>query len=909
MDSQDSLKSLSSSSLKNQFSSDYIRLKLNSDEIDTIRMKANESNIFDDNGDEEFSSENEVESQIKKKGTIKEKSTPESRRASIQISIDKFKPRRRSSTILNLQKIQEGTSSYGLLLAPPLFPQSQSLGDHEQNDNNIHNNNVDDNNNNNNTIENNNNNNNNTDENNNNNNNNTDENNNNNNKDEDHSKEMEENTPTKDKEMTEDTYSISEITNENMDDDPTIFKNPVENLPKYTSKKSDLNFKNILGNSRKLKYGNLRLAQDQKLCKCCIGLLRKIPKKIPDPSSDTAPKCHCIGHDHGEFSLEKVIHRANEKIDKKFNQFNPNITKEQFSEWFNDFLESDAYGNSDYTIYKDGTICKSNESSTESIYKRFFNNIFKIENSSSTSSPLSSTHTLDSINNLEGNLNDLKEKEVHFDDEKKTEKVAIKSEVDEVLDEYEEFLNEEENEIKKNIKRNYDNMKRKSTVTGDLGKGLLRLNRNPNLEKYSRIGSKTKNNNKDRGQDTDHSSIGKLKRSKSYKSTNTIKSSSKSKSKINLKSESNSISTSNSISKSTLEIESSTPKKVREVIDQKKFIDPKILDKIHKNKYLNKRLLNNENIFNILTNPIIKITKKKYYNNKCYYKNGILKKRNIGKILYHEYVITSSPFQNYFNEDSHSPLNNSGSFSRRSSRKNLYIDSPKSDHLLHHPYTSKREFSSYKNSMYTKKLTYIKHNYPNCKIKLKPNDVVRIGKPMKALIKWRDHSFSHIPTISKRVHALDASSYLYELNDSHLTKEEKEANECCSQKYDSKGYQRNLYKLQKEILNDYIKESTAIISQKFPNIGEWENSSNVYYNESFGKKSTLFFEEEDSDLSIDEDKRDLNMKNIYPKNMSLEAYLRLYEEMLENKLKKPKSSSYHHHVNLEKKNIYIYINI
>jgi len=611
--------------------------------------------------------------------------------------------------------------------------------------------------------------------------------------------------------------------------------------------------------------------------------------------------------------------------------------------------------------------------------------------------------------------------------------------VDEVLDEYEEFLNEEENEIKKNIKRNYDNMKRKSTVTGDLGKGLLRLNRNPNLEKYSRIGSKTKNNNKDRGQDTDHSSIGKLKRSKSYKSTNTIKSSSKSKSKINLKSESNSISTSNSISKSTLEIESrlgtgskagtslrsgissrtgissrsgissrtgtesrigletraglgtgtateteintdknieslsevidsnesvekgllleaspittstvnSTPKKVREVIDQKKFIDPKILDKIHKNKYLNKRLLNNENIFNILTNPIIKITKKKYYNNKCYYKNGILKKRNIGKILYHEYVITSSPFQNYFNEDSHSPLNNSGSFSRRSSRKNLYIDSPKSDHLLHHPYTSKREFSSYKNSMYTKKLTYIKHNYPNCKIKLKPNDVVRIGKPMKALIKWRDHSFSHIPTISKRVHALDASSYLYELNDSHLTKEEKEANECCSQKYDSKGYQRNLYKLQKEILNDYIKESTAIISQKFPNIGEWENSSNVYYNESFGsgikegikkdgeekgkkkggdkerkgeekeeeekeekEKSTLFFEEEDSDLSIDEDKRDLNMKNIYPKNMSLEAYLRLYEEMLENKLKKPKSSSYHHHVNLEKKKyIYIYINI
>ncbi|KAG4095926.1 hypothetical protein H8356DRAFT_944064 [Neocallimastix lanati (nom. inval.)] len=673
-----------------------------------------------------------------------------------------------------------------------------------------------------------------------------------------------------------------------MDDDPTIFKNPVENLPKYTSKKSDLNFKNILGNSRKLKYGNLRLAQDQKLCKCCIGLLRKIPKKIPDPSSDTAPKCHCIGHDHGEFSLEKVIHRANEKIDKKFNQFNPNsdipttilnnkentITKEQFSEWFNDFLESDAYGNSDYTIYKDGTICKSNESSTESIYKRFFNNIFKIENSSSTSSPLSSTHTLDSINNLEGNL------------------IAIKSEVDEVLDEYEEFLNEEENEIKKNIKRNYDNMKRKSTVTGDLGKGLLRLNRNPNLEKYSRIGSKTKNNNKDR-LGTGTATETEINTDKNIESLSEVIDSNESVEK-GLLLEASPITT------STV---NSTPKKVREVIDQKKFIDPKILDKIHKNKYLNKRLLNNENIFNILTNPIIKITKKKYYNNKCYYKNGILKKRNIGKILYHEYVITSSPFQNYFNEDSHSPLNNSGSFSRRSSRKNLYIDSPKSDHLLHHPYTSKREFSSYKNSMYTKKLTYIKHNYPNCKIKLKPNDVVRIGKPMKALIKWRDHSFSHIPTISKRVHALDASSYLYELNDSHLTKEEKEANECCSQKYDSKGYQRNLYKLQKEILNDYIKESTAIISQKFPNIGEWENSSNVYYNESFGSG----IKEEDSDLSIDEDKRDLNMKNIYPKNMSLEAYLRLYEEMLENKLKKPKSSSYHHHVNLEKKkNIYIY---
>lgn len=427
-------------------------------------------------------------------------------------------------------------------------------------------------------------------------------------------------------------------------------------------------------------------------------------------------------------------------------------------------------------------------------------------------------------------------------------------------------------------------MRHKSTLTGDMGKGLLRLNRNPEFAEYTSISAKvdTPSENKENlllQPPQQNENVPEILNEEDEKIENE---------NIKEKSEMSELGSEYSFMKSDLSSTSLlkekpvvTKKEVREVLDQKKFIDNKILDKIQKNGFLNKRLLNNDNIFNILTNPIIKISKKKYYNNKRYYRNGVLKKRNIGKILYNDYVIKNSPFKNYFNEEGHNIFG-----------RDLYSQN-KSDIFLRRPYTSKHEYSSY-NNIYAKKLTYIKHNNPNCKIRMKSSDVVRIGKPMKALIKWRDHSFSRIPTISKRVHAFDAKMFLYELNDNILSKEEKQIYECCPKKYDSVCYRKNLYKLQKEILNDYIKESTAIISQKYPNIGGWGNEPD---NDSRRiKEDTVNFEENADESSEDEESRDLNMKNIYPKNMTLEEYLRLYEEMLENKLKKPNKNKLNNYV-------------
>jgi len=332
-----------------------------------------------------------------------------------------------------------------------------------------------------------------------------------------------------------------------------------------------------------------------------------------------------------------------------------------------------------------------------------------------------------------------------------------------------------------------------------MGKGLLRLNRLPEFSNFIVNPSNKRDSTIDG--DSFHPSTFHSGYSRSIRSSSSRKSTVPSR-----------LSTSSSKSKPPIVSEKAvTPvvKNKKEYIDQKKLVDDKILEKIQQNRFLNKRLLNNENIFSILTNPIIKITKKKYQNSNKYYRNGILKKRNIGKILYNSYVISSGPFKNYFSKKANNI------FSR-----NLYSTS--SDQILHRSYSSKHEYLSY-NNINAKKLTYIKHNNKNCNIRMKSNDVVRIEKPSKALLKWNDHAFSRIPTISRKIHHFDASKYLYELNDSILTNEEELVYECCPKKYDSVCYRKNLYKLQKEILTDYIKESTAVISQKYPNIGGWGN--------------------------------------------------------------------------------------
>jgi len=175
---------------------------------------------------------------------------------------------------------------------------------------------------------------------------------------------------------------------------------------------------------------------------------------------------------------------------------------------------------------------------------------------------------------------------------------------------------------------------------------------------------------------------------------------------------------------------------------------------------------------------------------------------------------------------------------------------------------------------------------------MKSNDIVRIEKPTKALIKWNDQAFSRIPTISKKIHYFDANKYLFELNDSILTNEEEQIYECCPKKYDSVCYRKNLYKLQKEILNNYIKESTATMFQKYPNIGGWGNLPD----DSTKKIKESLPLNDDDNSTEEEENKELNMNNIYPKDMTLDEYLRMYEEMLENKLKKPNKNIYKNHI-------------
>ncbi|OUM66861.1 hypothetical protein PIROE2DRAFT_59120 [Piromyces sp. E2] len=621
-----------------------------------------------------------------------------------------------------------------------------------------------------------------------------------------------------------------------------------------------LNFKNILNVAGKLKYSNILFGvNNENICKCCLGINLKIKN-----NAVVSHKCSCKGHEHGTYSIEDVLQNANDKIDNRFSvnmnedeeETNNDKTEKSSNNENTELIEPEPYGNENYIIYSYDHYNKSNESSTESIYKRLFNNIFKIEQSK---------NELNDKSNDE-NGGEMKTREI--DMEENLQYLQKKLAENDDLNQYEQFLTEEENECLRNIKRNYDKLKRVNVTSGYMGKGLLRLNRNPEFSKFVEDPLNKNTLMKEKSQIS-------TTQSENSKSTKSRPLSRRSTARSKLSSASNKVKTPiNKEEKKVSEIKGN-----KEFIDQKKFIDNKILEKIQNNKFLNKRLLNNENIFNILTNPIIKISKKQYYNNNKYYRKGVLKKRNIGKILYNNYVIRSGPLRNYFSEEGHNI------FSR-----NLYGSSV--DHFLHRPYTSKHEYSSYDN-INAKRLTYIKLNNQNCKIKMKSNDVVRIGKPTKAMLKWNDHAFSRIPTISKKVHYFDANKYLFELNDSILTNEEEQVYECCPKKYDSVCYRKNLYKLQKEILTDYIKESTAIISQKYPNIGGWGNLPD---DNSKKIKEDIHLDEEEDESTEEEENKELNMKNIYPKNMTIDEYLRLYEEMLENKLKKPPKNEEKNHV-------------
>ncbi|ORX43759.1 hypothetical protein BCR36DRAFT_399813 [Piromyces finnis] len=622
---------------------------------------------------------------------------------------------------------------------------------------------------------------------------------------------------------------------------------------------NELNFKNILSVAGKLKYSNILFNVDSKnFCKCCLGINSKIKN-----NAVINCKCSCKGHEHGTFNMEDVLRTANDKIYNKFNVNKEKDIKEirskdeiEISDKESVVYEPEPYGNENYIVYSYDHYNKSNESSTESIYKRLFNNIFLIDKSESDINISNNEAKKD------GEIN-----KVNIEDD--LQNLNKKLNINEDLNQYEQFLTEEENECIRNIERNNDKFKRINVTTGYMGKGLLRLNRNPEFSKLVQDPLNISTNNEE---ELNQSTI----ENESTNSNVSLSSLQKSTPHIESSAASNIVIPTSKKKK----VESPIIKDKKEFIDQKNLIDEKILEKIQKNRFLNKRLLKNENIFNILTNPIIKISKKKYYNYNKYYRNGILKKRNIGKILYNNYVIQTGPFRNYFSKEGHNIFNR-------------YLYSSSGDLYLHQPYTSKYEYSSY-NSINAKKLTYIKHNHPNCKIKMKPHDVVKIGKPKKALLKWNDHSFSRIPTISKKVHHFNANKYLFELNDSILTNEEEQTYECCPKKYDSVCYRKNLYKLQREILTDYIKESTAIISQKYPNIGGWGNLPDDNYKKIKDNQLT----EEDDESTEEEENKELNMKNIYPKNMTLDEYLRMYEEMLENKLKKPIKKETKSHVTI-----------
>ncbi|ORY68150.1 hypothetical protein LY90DRAFT_504417 [Neocallimastix californiae] len=627
----------------------------------------------------------------------------------------------------------------------------------------------------------------------------------------------------------------------------------------YQLKEPQYNFKNILEASKKFKFGSLMLGSGigdnnsgnsrtgsagstgsgQKFCRCCLELNNKKNKMIMTKTTTTTT------------STKGRI--------QKFDTSNPDL---------NDYTSGNHESNESVQDEADSQICIVDEEGG-------------IEKSSSS------------------------------------------------IDQYQEFLNEEEKEIMKNIERNYNHLRSRSVRT-EIRPSSTQSNKDTNKSLKLKTKTKTKQITKVPAvKSKTPIKIIKIKKEDEELSRND------SKKIIEIKS--------NPSSKSSPIIKSSTiipENESKEILDQKEFIEPTILDKIHKNRFLKKRLLNNDNIFNILSNPIIKISKKKYYNDKSYYRNGVLKKRNIGKILYNNFVLKNTPFKNYFKEEGHNILGRDLYPDHMESKKSSFSSSV--DRFLHQPYSSQHQLSSYNNIKYSRKLTYIKHQYRNCKIKIKPKNVVGIGKPMKALIKWRDHSFSRIPTISKKVHGFDAMTYLYELNDTALSGEEKAVYECCPLKYDSVSYRKNLYKLQKEILNDYIKESNAIITQKYPNIGSLgnvpdgdlqkikekksiieskisavggkkggkdsdENKENEEEEEEEEKeeenKGFKFEFDSDSDFDFDDEedvsedeigKEKKNQKNkhkksAYPSNMTLEEYLRMYEEMLENKLKKPRN--------------------
>ncbi|ORX87507.1 hypothetical protein BCR32DRAFT_264270 [Anaeromyces robustus] len=842
----------SQSSLK---TNNYNRLKLNNKEVENIRCKINLNNIFDKTNEENADSLD----------SLNDEEISESQCLNIQKSINTYMDRRRSSTLITGMKVNSCNPSLKTSIINDHDPYNSSKSEYRELNNNlnyntskeqmknnkveyekqynsysteqINNNKI-----NNLSIIN-----------------------------EDNNL-LECNPQTYDNDyddniMTKDTTEISENKTEN----DNLFENRKHNIvSSYRQMNLDLNFKNILNASRKLKYNNTLLSFDnKKFCKCCIGINKKIKN---NSVVNTNHKCTCVGHVHGEFDLKAVLKNANNIIDNKFYNYNKKKDEQNEIQKDDDIDNIDPYGNSSYIIYANNIYNNSNESSNESIYKRLFNNMFKIDNSVSDID----TQSIEESNN-QGEKN-FKNKEPTLESNKNLYKETISNED---VNEYQEFLNEEENECLKNIERNYDNMRRVNVLTGDMGKGLLRLNRNPELsefvnnkksKKVTIFDVKDEENKDDKieegteNEENKTNSISRQDNNKENESNFSIKENSEPPEKRNN-------------SSNYQKIEESV-KETKELIDQKKLIDDKVLEKIKNNKFLSKRLLNNKNIFNILTNPIIKISKRKYYYDKNQ-RNGVLKKRNIGKILYNDFVIKSGPFRNYFSEESHNI------FSR-----NLF--STEINNYLHYPYSRKKyEYSSY-NNIFTKRLTYIKYNNKNCKINMKSNDVVRIEKPMKALIKWNDHSFSRIPTISKKVHSFDANKYLFELNDSILMDEEEQIYECCPKKYDSVCYRKNLYKLQKEILNDYIKESTDTISQKYPKIGGWGNVPDVNYQKI---KEDIHLEDHDEDESTDEEEnKELNMKNIYPKDMTLDEYLRLYEEMLENKLKKPNRNLLKSHV-------------
>jgi len=173
-------------------------------------------------------------------------------------------------------------------------------------------------------------------------------------------------------------------------------------------KNNELNFKNILSVAGKLKYINLLFGvNNENFCKCCLGINSKIKNNVV-----VNYKCSCKGHEHGTFNMDEVLQNANDKIESRFkvNKNNyDNIDNKSENEKEEEIInnedgeisEPEPYGNENYIIYSYDHFNKSNEASTESIYKRLFNNIFKIDQSEDK---------LDNINvdeNNDGGINNM----------------------------------------------------------------------------------------------------------------------------------------------------------------------------------------------------------------------------------------------------------------------------------------------------------------------------------------------------------------------------------------------------------------------------------------------------------------------------------------------------------------------